>query len=313
MASTIDATKPIAGNPTTDSVRVNFAAAKAEIEDLQADVAALSAGTVPDASATVKGIVELATTAEVNTGTDTVRAITPAGLEAWTGSAQVTQVGTITSGTWGVATIATNKLPAASEAAAGIVELADASETNSGASNSLAVTPAGLTAWTGDTALVTVGTISTGTWNATVIASNKLPAATTGAQGAVAIATAAEVDTGTDNTKAASPQAIAGSTRFLNRSSLTSIKTTGYSLVAGDNGYDIISNSGSALALTIPAGLAVGFQCTLTRVGAGATTIVSGTDTINGNNTTKTLNAAWSTVYLFKYTTGAWIISGDIT
>lgn len=36
----------------------------------------------PDASETVKGIIELATTAEVTTGTDTVRAVTPAGLQA---------------------------------------------------------------------------------------------------------------------------------------------------------------------------------------------------------------------------------------
>jgi hypothetical protein len=35
---------------------------------------------VPDASDTTKGVVELATTAEVQTGTDTTRAITPAGL-----------------------------------------------------------------------------------------------------------------------------------------------------------------------------------------------------------------------------------------
>jgi len=35
MASTIDATKPVFGNPTTASVRANFAAAKAEIEALQ--------------------------------------------------------------------------------------------------------------------------------------------------------------------------------------------------------------------------------------------------------------------------------------
>jgi len=35
---------------------------------------------VPDASQTVKGIVELATDAETQTGTDTVRAVTPAGL-----------------------------------------------------------------------------------------------------------------------------------------------------------------------------------------------------------------------------------------
>lgn len=38
-------------------------------------------GTVPDASTTVKGIVELATNAETTTGTDTTRAVTPAGLK----------------------------------------------------------------------------------------------------------------------------------------------------------------------------------------------------------------------------------------
>lgn len=40
--------------------------------------------TVPDASETVKGIVELATVAEANAGTDTVRAVTPAGLASRT-------------------------------------------------------------------------------------------------------------------------------------------------------------------------------------------------------------------------------------
>lgn len=35
MASAIDPTKPVAGNPTTESVRLNFAAAKSEIEVLQ--------------------------------------------------------------------------------------------------------------------------------------------------------------------------------------------------------------------------------------------------------------------------------------
>jgi len=48
-----------------------------------ASVASLiSAAAAPDASATAKGIVELATTAETTTGTDTVRAVTPAGLKA---------------------------------------------------------------------------------------------------------------------------------------------------------------------------------------------------------------------------------------
>lgn len=43
--------------------------------------AAAGSATV-DASTTVKGIVELATTAETTTGTDTVRAVTPAGVKA---------------------------------------------------------------------------------------------------------------------------------------------------------------------------------------------------------------------------------------
>jgi hypothetical protein len=40
---------------------------------------------LPDASETVQGVVELATTAEAMVGTDTTRAVTPAGLEAWAG------------------------------------------------------------------------------------------------------------------------------------------------------------------------------------------------------------------------------------
>ena len=39
MTSAIDATKPTTGNPTTQSVRANFAAAKAEIEALQQAIA----------------------------------------------------------------------------------------------------------------------------------------------------------------------------------------------------------------------------------------------------------------------------------
>lgn len=56
--------------------------------------------TVRTASATQTGIVELATNAEAQTGTDTTRAVTPANLGAWTGTTSITTLGTITSGTW---------------------------------------------------------------------------------------------------------------------------------------------------------------------------------------------------------------------
>jgi hypothetical protein len=58
-------------------------------------------GDESDASATVKGIVELATTAETTTGTDATRAVTPDGLkDGYQGSTNVTTLGTIGTGTW---------------------------------------------------------------------------------------------------------------------------------------------------------------------------------------------------------------------
>ena len=58
----------------------------------------------------------------------------------------------------------------ASEIVAGVVELATQAETNTGASDSRAITPLKLTNFTGHTNTATVGTITVGTWNATVIA-----------------------------------------------------------------------------------------------------------------------------------------------
>jgi hypothetical protein len=57
--------------------------------------------TAETASATNPGVVELATTAETTTGTDTTRAVTPDGLkDGFQGSANIVAVGTITSGAW---------------------------------------------------------------------------------------------------------------------------------------------------------------------------------------------------------------------
>jgi len=73
---------------------------------------------VPDASETVEGIVELATSAETITGTDAVRVVTPAGLQA----------------------------KVASATALGIVELATDAETITGTDTIRAITPANLKA-----------------------------------------------------------------------------------------------------------------------------------------------------------------------
>lgn len=93
---------------------------------------------VSAASLTAAGKVELATVAETNTGTDATRAVTPDGLDGWTGSAQVTTVGTLSSGDVDAA------VTDASLTAKGKVELATIAETDTGTDATRAVTPDGL-------------------------------------------------------------------------------------------------------------------------------------------------------------------------
>lgn len=54
---------------------------------------AAATGTVPDASTTVKGIIEIATLAEVATGTDSVRAVTAAGVKQETDAVKTAILG----------------------------------------------------------------------------------------------------------------------------------------------------------------------------------------------------------------------------
>lgn len=123
-------------------------------------------GTVPDASDTVKGIVELATNAEATTGTDTTRAVTPAGLAAAVGSlvpdASTTVKGKVELATDGETTTGTDTtraitpsnlaaaagtfVPAASTTVQGKVELATDAETITGTDTARAITPASLVA-----------------------------------------------------------------------------------------------------------------------------------------------------------------------
>jgi len=53
--------------------------------------------------------------------------------------------------------------------------------------------------------LVSIGTITTGEWNATEIASGKMAAGTASAKGALELATTGEADTGTDTARAVTP------------------------------------------------------------------------------------------------------------
>ena len=194
---------------------VNDAAAEADWTIVQRNV--------DQATTTTLGLVELATDAETNTGTDTQRAITPSNLTAWTGSTNITTLGTIVTGTWQGSVISTAYIqnlsgtntgdePAASDTVAGIVELATIAETNTGTDATRAVTPDGLNGWTGSTNITTLGTITSGTWQGNAISGTYLPSASDTVAGIIEIATQTEVNTGTDTVRAVTPNTLANAT-----------------------------------------------------------------------------------------------------
>ena len=112
---------------------------------------------IASASTTVIGAVELATTAETTTGTDTTRAVTPDGLkDGYQGSTNVTTLGTIATGEWRATAINAVYLNGQSGINTGDETLASI--------NALDITE--------------VGTIDSGVWQGTAVASAYLDADT---------------------------------------------------------------------------------------------------------------------------------------
>lgn len=129
---------------------------------------------LPSASTTVKGIVEMATVTEARAGTDTTRAVTPAGLKG--------AIDDIVIPTYGSATTTSQ----------GLVELATTSEANAGTDTVRAVTPAGLKSHV----------------TAAIGAIPAVPSASTSTKGIVEMATNTETGTGTDTSRAATPAGV---------------------------------------------------------------------------------------------------------
>lgn len=189
---------------STSNLRIS--ATKLAIDDATGSVTAATSG--------ASGKVELATAAETQTGTDLTRAVTPSGLSAWAGTANITSVGTLTVGNVDAA------VTTATSGAAGKVELATAAETQTGTALNRALTPSGLSAWAGTANITAVGTLTTGNVDAAVTA------ATSGAAGKIELATAAETQTGTALDRAVTPSGLsawAGTANITNVGAITAV------------------------------------------------------------------------------------------
>ena len=142
-------------------------------------------GTIPDASTTVKGKIEIATGSEATTGTDTLRAMTPKLVKDRIDAA----VNNLTTGT--------GTTPDASTTVKGKIEIATGSEATTGTDTLRAMTPKLVK----DRIDAAVNNLTTGT--------GTTPDASTTVKGKIEIATSAESFAGTATDKAMTPKLVA--------------------------------------------------------------------------------------------------------
>ena len=183
------------------------------------------------ASETRSGIVQLASATEAQTGTDTGKAVTPAGLKSsLAGYATTTHThaaSAIVSGT-----IDNARLTQATSSAAGIVELADNTETQAGTATTLAVTPAGLASRT----------------------------ATESRAGVIQLASTSEIQAGTNRTKAVTPELLTWLTANTTRAGIVELADNTETQAGTDAARAVTPASlASAAALFVPPGAVLPF------------------------------------------------------
>ena len=88
-------------------------------------------------------------------------------------------------------------------------------------------------------------------------------------------------------------------------------QTDNYTLQASDNGKVVVMNKGSAVTVTVPSGLGVGFNCSFIQKGAGQVSFsASGTTIYNRQSHTK-INGQYGVASIVACTANTFILAGD--
>jgi hypothetical protein len=85
---------------------------------------------------------------------------------------------------------------------------------------------------------------------------------------------------------------------------------TTYTLASTDNGKVVTCSNASAITVTVPSSLPVGFACTIIQLGAGQVTLSASGVTLNGKNGLKT-SGQHARIGIIEYTTNVFNVAGD--
>jgi hypothetical protein len=86
---------------------------------------------------------------------------------------------------------------------------------------------------------------------------------------------------------------------------------TAYTLLASDNGKVVVLNNASAVTVTVPSGLGVGFNCSFVQKGAGQVTFSASSTTINNRQSHTKINAQYGVASIVAYAADTFVLAGD--
>lgn len=86
---------------------------------------------------------------------------------------------------------------------------------------------------------------------------------------------------------------------------------TTYTLVPTDVGKVVTLNNASAITLTVPSGLSVGFNCVIVQLGAGQVTVTPSGATVNNRQSHTKIAGQFAVATIVSHITNAFIFSGD--
>jgi hypothetical protein len=86
---------------------------------------------------------------------------------------------------------------------------------------------------------------------------------------------------------------------------------TAYTLLASDNGKVVVLDNASAVTVTVPSGLGVGFNCSFVQKGAGQVTFSASSTTIYNRQSHTKINGQYGVASILAYVADTFVLAGD--
>jgi len=87
---------------------------------------------------------------------------------------------------------------------------------------------------------------------------------------------------------------------------------TTYTLTALDNGGTVTCDNGSAVTVTVPAGLAEGFNCIVVQLGAGTVSFAASGTTLNSAGALVDISAQYASATVLSTSSNVFVLGGSL-